>query len=204
MRLNNFGYLHLVSAPPRHPHRALAIAMAFTLFGLGGLGAALMAVFIPGSLSQLLHLNAAQFLKVAGIGTLFASFSLIPLLLLLQSPYLRGTRSFFADLMADYRVQTWQIWTLSLCAGVGEELLFRGFIQHYLGIGLTAILFVFLHGYLNPLNRPLFVYGLVLCAVSFGFGWICSLYTLPAAMIAHFWIDVALLYYLRKHQPSMA
>ena len=193
-----------MSAPPGNPHRALAIAMAVTLFGLGGLGLALMTIFIPDALTRLMPASTGECVKSLGIGTLFASFSLIPLLLLLQTPYLRGTRAFFAGLMTDYRVQTWHIWVLSFCAGVGEELLFRGFVQQYLGIGITAILFVFLHGYLNPLNRPLFIYGIFLSGVSFGFGWICQQYSLPAAMIAHFWIDVALLYYLRKHQAHVA
>lgn len=189
---------------PSNPHRALAIAMVITLFGIGGLGLALMWAFVPGTPASIIEVPFEEQLLAIGIGTLFAAISLIPLLLLLQTPYLRGTRRFFAQLMADYRVQPWQIWALSFCAGVGEELLFRGFVQHFLGVWITALLFVVLHGYLNPLNRPLFVYGLLLCVVSAGFGWLTQLFNLPAAMAAHFWIDVVLLYYLNRFRNTVA
>ncbi|MBK7566807.1 MAG: CPBP family intramembrane metalloprotease [Bacteroidetes bacterium] len=43
---------------------------------------------------------------------------------------------------------------LSFCAGVGEELLFRGAIQPWLGIWLTALLFIF-YTDLNPKDKPL-------------------------------------------------
>ena len=44
---------------------------------------------------------------------------------------------------------------ISFCAGFGEEILFRTGMQHYLGILITSIVFVAIHGYLNPLNWKL-------------------------------------------------
>lgn len=111
---------------------------------------------------------------------------------------LDGTRHFFADLLLRFKVSFPQIILLSLCAGIGEELLFRGAIQPWLGIWLTAALFIALHGYLNPKNKPLFIYGIVLLVVSAGFGYLLPKYGIYATMSAHFWIDVVLMLYLKK------
>ena len=69
----------------------------------------------------------------------------------------------------------------SLCAGIGEELLFRQGIQPFIGVILTSVLFVALHGYLNPFNLRFSVYGLIvlpfIILISYGldsFGmWFC-------------------------------
>lgn len=186
----------------RKKTRQLYWAMGITLFGLGGLGIGLMYAFVPEGRKALSGLGFAEWYKAIVAGTLFAALSLPFLVGLLETPFLQPTRRFFAALMADYRVRWWQIWLLSACAGIGEEILFRGALQPLLGLPLTALLFVFLHGYLNPLNRPLFLYGILLCLVSAGFGYLFVAFSLPAAMIAHFWIDVVLLYYLRRHRPQ--
>lgn len=81
---------------------------------------------------------------------------------------------------------------LSFCAGVGEELLFRAGIQSFLGVIVTSILFVALHGYLNPFNLRFSVYGLIvlpfILLISVGldpFGiWFC--------IAAHFAYDAVL------------
>ena len=81
---------------------------------------------------------------------------------------------------------------LSLCAGVGEELLFRQGIQSFTGVLITSILFVALHGYLNPFNLRFSVYGLIvlpfILLISYGldvFGiWFC--------IAAHFAYDAVL------------
>src|SRR5690554_6332552 len=49
---------------------------------------------------------------------------------------------------------------LSICAGFGEELFFRGALQPLMGVWLTAIIFVAIHGYLNPFKWRISVYGI--------------------------------------------
>lgn len=81
---------------------------------------------------------------------------------------------------------------LSICAGVGEELLFRSGVQFYLGPLITAIIFVAIHGYLNPFNWKMSLYGLIvlpfILLISYGleeFGlWFC--------IGAHFMYDLVL------------
>lgn len=50
---------------------------------------------------------------------------------------------------------------ISFCAGFGEEILFRAGIQDFLGPIITSIIFVAIHGYLNPFNWRISIYGLI-------------------------------------------
>ena len=82
---------------------------------------------------------------------------------------------------------------ISCCAGVGEEVFFRGALQHWLGIPVTAIVFVAMHGYLDPRDRRILVYGVFMTVAMMGIGWMASLIGLLAPMIAHTLIDIILL-----------
>lgn len=78
---------------------------------------------------------------------------------------------------------------VALCAGVGEEIFFRGFLQRYLGVWGQAVLFGLAHATGGYLPQILFALGL---GVAFGYlikrGW--SLWTL---ILAHFLYDFVLL-----------
>ena len=86
-----------------------------------------------------------------------------------------------------------QVLFLSLCAGIGEELFFRGYLQYYWGIWITSVFFVAIHGYLNP-KRPIFFYGLFMIADIAGVGWLYEEYGFIAAATAHAMIDFILIY----------
>ena len=81
---------------------------------------------------------------------------------------------------------------VSVCAGIGEEILFRGALQHWLGILVTAILFVVVHGYLNPRDRRLSLYGVFLVAIMIPFRLAAARWGLIAPMVAHAVIDIVL------------
>lgn len=79
------------------------------------------------------------------------------------------------------KLNFWDCLLISICAGVGEELLFRSGFQFYLGPIITTVLFVAIHGYLNPWNWRMSLYGLIVLPfifiISYGyyeFGlWFC-------------------------------
>lgn len=56
---------------------------------------------------------------------------------------------------------------ISICAGVGEELLFRAGMQFYLGPWLTSLIFVAIHGYFSftswKKTCPVSLYYLLFC-----------------------------------------
>ena len=91
---------------------------------------------------------------------------------------------------------------LSFCAGFGEELLFRSGIQFYLGPWITSIIFVAIHGYLNPFNWRMSLYGIIvlpfILIISFAYDefglWFC--------VGAHFVYDLILFLMMRKSTTS--
>ena len=92
------------------------------------------------------------------------------------------------------------IFIVGLLPAICEELLFRAGVQHYMGWWITAILFVALHGYLNPFNWRFSVYGLIvlpfillisLAYYQFGL-WI----TLTIVVIFHF------VYFYNRYQQN--
>lgn len=80
---------------------------------------------------------------------------------------------------------------LSICAGVGEELLFRAGIQIGLGPILTTLLFIAIHGYFSFKSWKDNVYGIVLIPfillLAFGYNelgiWFCI-----SAHFAYDWV----------------
>jgi hypothetical protein len=93
---------------------------------------------------------------------------------------------------------------LSACAGIGEELLFRAGIQAFLGPWITSVLFVALHGYLNPWNWRFSMYGLIVLPFIFiiSFGYIH--FGLWFAISAHFAYDAVLFVMMIKEKKSSA
>lgn len=76
-------------------------------------------------------------------------------------------------MVRNMHLTVWDAIFLSICAGVGEELLFRAGLQFLLGPWITSIVFVAVHGYLNPLNWRVTLYGLIVLPfiflISFGY-----------------------------------
>jgi membrane protease YdiL (CAAX protease family) len=89
---------------------------------------------------------------------------------------------------------------LSFCAGLGEELLFRSGVQHYLGIILTSIIFVAVHGYFS-LNPPLkSLYGLLVLPFILILGFGFNQWGLWFAVSAHFFYDLVLFSFILKEK----
>jgi len=178
---------HREAEPIRASSWAWAMA-AFTLVAMGGGGWLLIArvqhrepfALLLGPLHwgwQLIAGSVAGFL-IALIAWRF-----------IAQPAMSDVRARYAGLVQELMPGTALPVVISLCAGIGEELLFRGALQHWLGIPLTAVAFVALHGYLPLRNGPLFRYGLFLTLVMCGIGWAADHCGLLLAMTAHAVID---------------
>ncbi|MDI6402233.1 CPBP family intramembrane metalloprotease [Balneolaceae bacterium ANBcel3] len=79
---------------------------------------------------------------------------------------------------------------LSFFAGLGEEVLFRAAIQPLLGIWLTSVLFVGIHGYFKWTSWKHLVFGLMMFLLSIGLGFLYQYTGLIAAISAHVIYDV--------------
>ena len=113
-------------------------------------------------------------------------------LLFMQSPIFDSMPNRVEKIVQDMRLNIIDCIFLSICAGVGEELFFRSGVQFYLGPLITAVLFVAIHGYLNPFNWKMSLYGLIvlpfILLISYGF----ITFGLWFAIAAHFAYDLVL------------
>ncbi|MFN5296225.1 MAG: CPBP family intramembrane glutamic endopeptidase [Flavobacteriales bacterium] len=123
--------------------------------------------------------------------------------LLIASPLLNEVNTSYARLLGRFRLTFSEILLISLCAGVGEEMLFRGAVQPFLGIPITSGLFVAIHGYLNPRDWRLSVYGIFMTAGIAWLGYLGQTRGLLSAIVGHTLIDVYLLLYMQHAAKSI-
>lgn len=136
------------------------------------------------------------------IGVVFGTVAALLGWKIVELPFLKPTMKFFVGLISPMKLNFPEIVFISFCAGVGEEIFFRGAIQPYLGIWLTSILFVAIHGYLNPFNLRISLYGLFMTVIIAGLGYLTVNVGLLAAIAAHTFIDIILLYRLSGPQQD--
>lgn len=143
------------------------------------------------SLLELLQFENITYLKLGvgiEIGILYAFIAL----LLMNAPVFEKLPVRVETMVKNMKLSVWDCVFLSICAGVGEELLFRSGIQFYLGPLITSVLFVAIHGYLNPFNWRMSIYGLIvlpfILMISYGF----EEFGLWFAIGAHFSYDLVL------------
>lgn len=175
-----------------HRHLLLWLAL-LTLFVFSGVGYALIIWQQERNWQQLL---GNQYALQVSAGFAFGLMSAIVAVVLVESRYLGQLSDFFRELFRNSDIRWHDAIFASFCAGIGEEIFFRGALQYYLGIWGTAILFVLIHGYLNPKHRNLFLYGLYMIFVSAGFGYLCQYSGLLSAIVAHIIFDIYMFWHL--------
>lgn len=130
-------------------------------------------------------------------GLSFGAISCLMAILLVRGKRFKAVRSNFETLIQELNPTFFNILFYSFCAGIGEEVLFRAGLQPLIGIWPASVLFVLLHGYINPSNLNLSIYGLFLVIICAGFGYLFRFFGLTAACVAHFVYDVAMFSFLR-------
>jgi uncharacterized protein len=182
-----------------------------TLLGMSAIGILLILYWqerevgavLLGSEPYYRHVGHKPYYLQTIAGLFFGSLAALLAVILINGRQFKSVRTFFAELMGEMNPSFVNIIFFSLCAAVGEEILFRAGLQPKIGIWPSAILFVILHGYINPANLNLTIYGLVLIIICAGFGYLFMFFGLASAVIAHFVYDVAMFsvlkYSHRKH-----
>ena len=143
------------------------------------------------SITQLLQLEKIGIIEIGyglQFGFIYAFFALI----LLQSSIFKQLPLNLDKIISSMNISRWDALFISFCAGFGEEILFRLGIQYYLGIIITSILFVAIHGYLNPFNWRYSLYGLIVLPFILLLSWGYEYFGLWFAISAHFSYDVVL------------
>ena len=132
------------------------------------------------------------------IGCVLGLLLAIGLRFVLQRSFIHDTSTRYIKLINEFGLTREETIFLSVCAGIGEEVLFRGAIQTFVGIPLTAIAFVALHGYLNPKDWRISIYGIILCLIFIGIGYIMQFWGIYVCIAIHIIIDVVLFEYMRS------
>lgn len=174
--------------------------MSISLFGLGfltllvfGFLGTLVIVFFQDTNPQAILLGGCPLgvQLIWGIGIGLASSILA--LLLISAPFFTDERHYYRGLIESFPWTPWTIMFVSACAGVGEEWFFRAGLQPLVGIWWASVIFVALHGYLNPANWRISVYGLVMVGVIAGFGYLFMEIGFWATALAHSVFDWVLI-----------
>lgn len=165
-----------------------------TLLGFGGGGLALVYFVNNTCPLALLGSGAALYIQLP-VGLTYGFISALLVILIMKHPVMALEEERYRKLLKPLDVNFTGIIFLSFCAGFGEEMFFRAFLQPLTGIWLASFIFVVIHGYLNP-TRPIFFYGLFLLVDIAGLGWLFDNVGPWTAVSAHFIIDVILLYHL--------
>lgn len=98
-----------------------------------------------------------------GIGIEYGVAFGIFMLIITNTEKARRSFSVQHQLIRSMRLNIVDILFLSLCAGFGEEILFRVAVQQWLHPILATIAFVAIHGYINPMDLETTKYGLLVC-----------------------------------------
>lgn len=98
-----------------------------------------------------------------GIGIEYGVAFGIFMLIVTNTEKARRSFSVQHQLIRSMRLNIFDILFLSLCAGFGEEILFRVAVQQWLHPVLASVVFVAIHGYINPKDMDTTKYGLLVC-----------------------------------------
>ena len=118
--------------------------------------------------------------------------------LFVKSPFFEKLPNRIDDLVKAMNLKVRHGLFLSFCAAFGEELLFRAGLQSFLGPFLCSIVFVALHGYLNPFNLRFSVYGLIVLPFILLISYGMEPFGLLFCIAAHFSYDAILFTFMIK------
>ena len=138
---------------------------------------------------QVENIRAIPILYGLEFGIVYAYLAII----LLKAPVFDRIPLKFEHAIKSMKLTYFDGFFLSVCAGVGEELLFRSGMQYYAGISITSLFFIAIHGYFS-IKKPLMsLYGLVvlpfILLISMGF----NHFGLWFSISAHFAYDIVLM-----------
>lgn len=153
------------------------------------------------TISQFFDLENLSFSSIS-LGLLIGTFYAIVASKILSFRVFEEVPLKIDDFVRDLKLSTFTSLFLSICAGVGEELLFRMGVQYYLGPLITAILFVAVHGYIHPLNWKKSLYGFVVLPLSLILCYGFEIFGLWFSIAVHFTYDAILfLEFSKKKSP---
>jgi membrane protease YdiL (CAAX protease family) len=122
---------------------------------------------------------------------------------LMQAPIFEKLPTRIERLIGEMKLKWYDGIFLSICAGFGEEFLFRAGLQFLTGPIIGAIIFVALHGYLNPWNWRFSLYGLIvlpfILLIAYGY----EMFGIWFCVAAHFAYDAVLFRFMYEEEKNV-
>lgn len=182
-------------------NKRLHLAGWGTLIGFPLLGALILFLFGEPVVGQMFRSELNIILQI-GLGGAVGVLLGLGAKWVVTRPFLLPVAGRYSRLMQGLGLKSGHVYFLSFCAGFGEELLFRGALQPLAGIWITAIIFVAIHGYLNPRNWRISVYGIYMTLAIALLGYLTEWWGIFAACTAHMAIDIILFNFLINHAKN--
>ena len=188
-----FNYLTLVLMKTQNRIRLLGLAtlvgmplVAFVIAWIFSLEFPLIGWFTP-----------ENFLLQLAVGVFYGVLIAVMASWITERNFMDSVRNKYHNLLSSLKLTWFDVFFISICAGIGEEILFRYALQYLVGIWIAALIFVAVHGYLNPKDWRISVYGLFMVVASAGFGYMAEKLGMLSAITAHAAVDVYLLAQLK-------
>jgi membrane protease YdiL (CAAX protease family) len=137
------------------------------------------------------------------VGLLGGVFFAFVSLWIFNRPFFDGELSQQKRMISALNLNLFDKVFLSFCAGFGEEILFRVGMQHYLGVWITSVVFIAIHGYLNPKKPKIALYGLFLLPFILTLAFAYPIYGLWPVIFAHFSYDLVLFLFIKKEEEKL-
>jgi len=166
--------------------KAFILLAILSLLVMSPIGLALAVFLQEKSIFDLFFSSNFSWMAQILIGTAYGIAGAAIATSLVKIPFFEPVKSFFGETFKGVQLSVFDILLISVCVGIGEELLFRAGIQPFLGVWMTSIVFVIAHGiYLDPRRMPFFVIGLFMILLSSGLGYLFEYVSITAAIVAH-------------------
>lgn len=168
-----------------------------TLLGFPLLGALVLWIFQKPVLATMLRSELNPVLQI-GLGGAIGTLLGLGARYIVSLPILLPIAEKYSGLVYRMKLKSRDVYFLSFCAGFGEELFFRGAFQPLVGLWPAAIIFVAIHGYLNPMNWRVSIYGIYMTLAIALLGYLTEWWGIWTACAAHMVIDIILFQFLIK------
>lgn len=153
--------------------------------------------FTDTSWSELLYCPQEHLLSILNFVSAGIIFGIV-MIWMTELDYFEQSLRKYKNLLSQFELNRGHVIFLSICAGVGEEIFFRGALQPLLGIVLTAVIFVAIHGYYSLKDMRVNIFAVALTLFIVLLGWAAETFSLWHAIAGHFAYDLVLLAYYRK------
>jgi len=181
---------------------SLNFLIAFTGFGFTAIAVFLDLISPKIDLLEQLRQSQSAPLNLVFIGFMTAAIALWIHKLQSQVGWLKELDKLTKSLVSDLRPSFKQILMLSIAAGWGEEILFRGVLQQFFGICISSVIFAGIHTGFSLRSKALRSYFSAVFSISILLGVMTRYIGLTSSMVAHGTWDFTILVILTRYSGN--